>query len=323
MQGMMTARVAGRAWCRGRHAVSAARRAPRQAPGPAGATQVRPAAARWATSSIRATRISAVRDVAIAGGQIAAVAAKLDPADALKTIDVAGLHVTPGLIDIHAHVYTGTGEPRSYAGDNSVYPDGFALRVGVTTVADAGGSGWRNFDDFKTRVIDRSKTRVLAFLNIVGNGMRGGKFEQDLADMEAQPTADMARRHPGLDRRDQDRALFRTGVGAGRARGRGRDAGECAGHGGLRIEQARTSAERAGDEEAAARRHLHARLLGAARRAGSVRARQSGAVRRPEARRDLRRRPWRRQLPLAHRRAGASRKASCPTRSRPTCTSAA
>ena len=131
-------------------------------------------------------------------GKVAAVAEKLDPADALKTVDVSGLHVTPGLIDIHAHVYTGTGEPRSYAGDNSVYPDGFALRVGVTTVVDAGGAGWRNFDDFKTRVIDRSKTRVLAFLNIVGHGMRGGKFEQDLADMEAQPTADMARRHPGV-----------------------------------------------------------------------------------------------------------------------------
>jgi dihydroorotase len=143
-------------------------------------------------------RISAVRDVAIAGGKIAAVAEKLSPADAVKTVDVAGLHVTPGLVDIHAHVYTGTGEPRSYAGDNSVYPDGFALRVGVTTVVDAGGSGWRNFDDFKTRVIDRSKTRVLAFLNIVGHGMRGGKFEQDLEDMVSKPAAEMALRHPGL-----------------------------------------------------------------------------------------------------------------------------
>jgi dihydroorotase len=143
-------------------------------------------------------RISAVRDVAIAGGKIAAVAAKLNPADALKTVDVSGLYVTPGLIDIHAHTYTGTGERGSYAGDNSVYPDGFTFRVGVTTVADAGCAGWRNFEDFKQRVIDRSKTRILAFLNIVGNGMRGGKFEQDLADMEARPTADMARRFPGL-----------------------------------------------------------------------------------------------------------------------------
>jgi dihydroorotase len=143
-------------------------------------------------------KISGVRDVAIVDGKIAAVAAKLDPADALKTINVSGLHVTPGLLDIHTHVYTGTGERGSYAGDNSVYPDGFALRVGVTTVVDAGGAGWRNFEDFKTRVIDRSKTRVLAMINIVGNGMRGGKFEQDLADMEAKPTADMARQHPGL-----------------------------------------------------------------------------------------------------------------------------
>lgn len=142
--------------------------------------------------------LSAVRDVAIAEGKVAAVAARIDPKEAFKTIDVAGLYVTPGLIDIHTHVYTGTGERGSYAGDNSVYPDGFTFRVGVTTVVDVGGAGWRNFEDFKTRVIDRSRTRVLSFLNIVGNGMRGGKFEQDLADMEAKPTAEMALRHKGL-----------------------------------------------------------------------------------------------------------------------------
>ena len=140
-------------------------------------------------------RISAVRDVAVASGKVAAVAASINPADALKVVDVSGLYVTPGLIDIHVHVFAGTGERGSYAGDNSVYPDGFTLRSGVTTVADAGCSGWRNFEDFKQRIIDRSKTRVLAFLNIVGNGMRGGRFEQDLADMEAKPTADMALRH--------------------------------------------------------------------------------------------------------------------------------
>ncbi len=140
-------------------------------------------------------RISAVRDVAITNGKVAAVAARIDPADALKVVDVSGLYVTPGLIDIHVHVYAGTGERGSYAGDNSVYPDGFTLRSGVTTVADAGCAGWRNFEDFKNRIIDRSKTRVLAFLNIVGNGMRGGTFEQDLADMEAKPTADMALKH--------------------------------------------------------------------------------------------------------------------------------
>ena len=58
-------------------------------------------------------KISAVLDVAIAGGKIAAVAANLNPADALKTVDAKGLYVTPGLVDIHAHTYTGTGERRS------------------------------------------------------------------------------------------------------------------------------------------------------------------------------------------------------------------
>jgi dihydroorotase len=142
--------------------------------------------------------ISANRDVAIAGGKIAAVAAQINPADAAKTIDVAGLHVIPGIVDIHTHVYAGTGEKGSYAGDNSVYPDGFTFRACVTTINDAGSSGWRSFEDFKQRIIDRSQTRVLAFLNIVGAGMRGAKFENDLNDMEAKPTADMARKYRGV-----------------------------------------------------------------------------------------------------------------------------
>src|SRR4051812_15507297 len=142
--------------------------------------------------------ISAVRDVAIAGGKIAAVAPSIDAADAFKTVDGSGLYVTPGLIDIHVHVYAGTGEKNSYAGDNSLYPDGYTFRVGVTTVGDAGCAGWRNFEDFKDRVIDRSKTRVLAFLNIVGNGMRGGGWEQDLNDMAVLPAVEMAKKYPGL-----------------------------------------------------------------------------------------------------------------------------
>src|SRR6202034_910877 len=139
--------------------------------------------------------IDAVRDVAIRDGKIAAVARHIDPAQAFKVVNVGGLYVTPGLIDIHVHVYAGTGEAHSYAGDNSLYPDGYTFRVGVTTVADAGCAGWRNFEDFKQRIIDRAKTRVLAFINIVGHGMRGAKFEDDLTDMEAAPTAEMAKRY--------------------------------------------------------------------------------------------------------------------------------
>jgi dihydroorotase len=139
--------------------------------------------------------IDGVRDVAVRGDAIAAVAERIDPAQATRVADATGLYVTPGLVDIHTHVYAGTGEARSYAGDNSVYPDGFTFRVGVTTVVDAGGAGWRSIDDFRQRVITRSKTRVLSMLNIVGHGMRGGAFEQDVTDMAAAPTADAARRH--------------------------------------------------------------------------------------------------------------------------------
>lgn len=143
-------------------------------------------------------RISAVRDVAIKDGKIAAVESNIAAARAVKTVDVSGLYVTPGLVDIHIHVYAGTVK-NSYAnGDWGLHPDGFTLRVGVTTVADAGSSGWRNFPDFKDRIIDRSRTRVLAFLNIVGAGMGSGPIEQNLEDMEVKPTADMALKHKGL-----------------------------------------------------------------------------------------------------------------------------
>jgi len=139
-------------------------------------------------------KISAIRDVAIQDGRIAEVAADIPAARAAKVVDVSGLYVVPGLVDMHVHVYAGTGQRGAYCGDNSVYPDGFTFRSGVTTVADAGSSGWRNFPDFKDRVIDRAKTRVLAFINIVGKGM-GGAVEQDTGDMDAQSAARQALDH--------------------------------------------------------------------------------------------------------------------------------
>src|SRR5262245_1946027 len=130
--------------------------------------------------------VNAVRDVAIKDGKIAAVAASIDPAAASKTVDVSGLYVTPGLIDIHFHAYSGGTYPRGVA------PDGFTFRTGTTTVVDPGSAGWRTFDDFKTRIIDGSKTRVLAMLNIVGHGIAGAARENDLSDMEVKPTVEMA-----------------------------------------------------------------------------------------------------------------------------------
>src|SRR5262245_9010418 len=143
--------------------------------------------------------IDAVRDVAVKDGRIAAVAPDIAASRALKTVDVSGLYVAPGLIDLHSHVYRPTVALGGFRADNNaVYPDGFSFRSGVTTFVDPGGSGWRNFEDMKDRVIDRSETRVLAFINIVGRGSAGGRYEQDLSDMEVKPTADMALKHKDL-----------------------------------------------------------------------------------------------------------------------------
>ncbi len=133
--------------------------------------------------------ISAKRDVGIKDGKIAELAANIAASRALKTVDVSPFYVTPGLIDIHVHVYAGTGT--AYTGPLSVRPDDHSFRSGVTTMVDAGSSGWRNFPDFKEHIIDRAKTRVLAFLNIVGAGMAGAA-EQNLADMDVKPAAAMA-----------------------------------------------------------------------------------------------------------------------------------
>ena len=134
--------------------------------------------------------LDAVLDVAVAGGRIARVDASIPAGQARAVVDAGGLYVVPGLVDIHAHVFHGT-EPDAYLSNGLVAlaADGFTFRSGVTTVVDAGGAGWRNFRQFKEQVIDRSRTRVLAFLNIVGSGMKGGPVEQNADDMDARQTA--------------------------------------------------------------------------------------------------------------------------------------
>jgi dihydroorotase len=134
--------------------------------------------------------IDANMDVGIAAGKIALVASNIAPARARQVVDTSGFYVVPGLIDIHAHVFWGSENNAAYSnGYSAVQPDSHSFRSGQTTLVDAGGSGWRNFPQFKEQVIDRSKTRVLAFLNIVGSGMKGGPVEQNLGDMDAKLTA--------------------------------------------------------------------------------------------------------------------------------------
>ncbi|WP_439554856.1 amidohydrolase/deacetylase family metallohydrolase [Dyadobacter sp.] len=147
--------------------------------------------------------VDAVMDLAIEGtpggtdGKIALVAKNIDPKLAVQVVDAKGLYVTPGLIDIHVHYFWGTDLKGTYRnGPNGLQPDGFTFRTGVTTVVDAGSSGWKTFETFKAQTIDLSKTRVLAMLNIVGEGMAGGKFENSLDEMDAVKTAEMVKKYP-------------------------------------------------------------------------------------------------------------------------------
>ena len=142
--------------------------------------------------------LQAIRDIGIRDHKIAAVESNIPERTAGKVISVKGMIVTPGLVDIHTHDYAGTGLKGAYDGDNSIYPDGFTFRSCVTTVVDAGSSGWKNFPDFKDRIIDRSKTRVLAFVNIVGSGMGGDPIEQNVEDMDPEATAALARKYPDI-----------------------------------------------------------------------------------------------------------------------------
>jgi len=143
--------------------------------------------------------IDAVMDVAIADGKIALVAKSIDTKQAVQVVNAKGLYVVPGLIDIHCHNFFGT-QPDHYLSDGlvAVPPDGFTFRVGVTTVVDAGGAGWRSFPTFKKNIIDNSQTRVLSLLNIVGEGMRGGAYEQNPNDMDSKMTALVAKANPGV-----------------------------------------------------------------------------------------------------------------------------
>ncbi|SHM78045.1 amidohydrolase/deacetylase family metallohydrolase [Mucilaginibacter sp. OK098] len=139
--------------------------------------------------------IDAVMDIAVSNGKIALLSQNIDPKQGIQVVDAKGMYVTPGLIDIHTHDFYGTQPDHQYEDGNlGISPDGFTFRNGVTTVVDAGSSGWRTFPTFKSQTIDVSKTRVLALLNIVGEGMRGG-YEQNVNDMDPKMTALVAKRY--------------------------------------------------------------------------------------------------------------------------------
>ncbi|HUS05684.1 MAG TPA: amidohydrolase/deacetylase family metallohydrolase [Bryobacteraceae bacterium] len=139
--------------------------------------------------------LDAVLDLAISGGRVTRVGANLAPDAGSKVIDCAGLIVTPGLVDIHVHAFHTTGVPQAWAGDHSIAPDSISFRTGVTTMVDAGSSGYRNFEQFRATVIDRTQTRLLAMLNVAGYGMMTNVVEQNTTDMLPDKIAALARKH--------------------------------------------------------------------------------------------------------------------------------
>ncbi len=119
---------------------------------------------------------SAQLDVAVSGNKIDRVARDLSTAHARVVVDLGGYYVTPGLIDINVQL-------GAAPGGGKLRPDSNTLPSGVTTAVDAGSTGWKSFPDFKTGVIDHSKTRLLAFLK---------------ADADAASTARVAGQYPKI-----------------------------------------------------------------------------------------------------------------------------
>jgi dihydroorotase len=150
-----------------------------------------------------ANHVDAVTDVAVSKDKIAAVEKEIPASQAEKVVDASGLYVTPGLIDIHVHIGHGgapldwfTPEGRAHTAPYGI-PADLALQAGVTTIVDAGSSGAETFLLEKQEVIDRAKVRVLAFLNIVANGMQGG-LEQTVDQMDAKRCAETIKKYPDI-----------------------------------------------------------------------------------------------------------------------------
>lgn len=134
-------------------------------------------------------------DLLIRNGHVAEMGDSITVGGNIKVLDVSGLIVAPGIVDIHAHLFVTGGNPNAWAGEYSVYPDNFSFRSGVTTMVDAGSAGWRNFDLFRAGVLDRSKTRTFSMLNIASYGMLSDLIEQHAPDFQPEMLARTVEKH--------------------------------------------------------------------------------------------------------------------------------
>ncbi len=139
-----------------------------------------------------ANGVDGLCDVGIEEGKIAAVEADIAPQKAAHVVDVSGLLVTPGLIDIHVHAYF-TRVPGAGRFSLSLHPDAHFPLSGVTTCVDTGTAGCQEMAHFRRTVMEQVKTRVLAYVNIAAPGM--GADEQDIRTFDVDGAASTAREH--------------------------------------------------------------------------------------------------------------------------------
>ena len=148
--------------------------------------------------------LSGALDVGIAGGRIAAVEASIPPDSAAQVVDVTGQTVTPGLIDLHTHIYPGA----TYWG---IRPDPVAAQTGVTTWVDAGSTGAMNLLGLREYLDRTSHVRAYAFLNIASIGLVGETYElMNLALCGTEVCVKLARLHADFVRGIKARIAAQT-----------------------------------------------------------------------------------------------------------------
>ena len=135
------------------------------------------------------------RDIAFKDGLVANVAERIEPASGATAVDVSGKLITPGLIDLHGHIYHG-------GNSTAVHPDQICLSSGTTTGVDAGSAGFNNYLAMRDYVFPAHRTRLLAFLHIGGvglalNRMLGGGLH-DMRVIDVDQTADAIKNNPGF-----------------------------------------------------------------------------------------------------------------------------
>ena len=135
--------------------------------------------------------LDGVRDIAVENGLIARIAADIPSAEATRTIAVAGKIVTPGLIDLHAHVFEGFNR-------TGVHPDLGGVHAGVTTIVDAGSSGSATFAGFPRHIIPRCHTEIVPFLHICQTGLATNPDIITERSINLDDTLKVADQHKGL-----------------------------------------------------------------------------------------------------------------------------